>query len=161
MPWSKESKQLTKAFYQSVINHLAENINPELMELDMRIKDEFLKSNFTKRQRVIMTMIYTLSYGLRKNTAIMPKLQNFELAGISKKKIKNELDQLVAKNVITWEREGRGMNYFQINDPDLWEADYHDGYNNRISQELLFLNLEHSGFDTKPVKNAIKEEELV
>jgi hypothetical protein len=104
------------------------------------IRSEMIKRDLTKRQYNILATIFILSY--MKDYAIIPKLMDFELSGVSKTLIKKELDKLVEMSVITWDKCN---NHFSINDPMVWDAPYHYGYSNQRAEELFQLNLNQIG----------------
>lgn len=115
------------------------------------LQTEMFKRNLTKRQRSIVSFISVLSTFYSKEKAIIPKLMDFELAGISKTHCGAELEKLEKMKVITWDRES---NEFGILDPSGWEAPINAGYNKDRARELFFLNLNHAGIE---VERIIKE----
>jgi len=58
---------------------------------EMIIRNEIMKHDFTKRQLNIMTFIANHSFAFMKDFAVVPKLKDFELCGVSVKHIKDEL----------------------------------------------------------------------
>jgi hypothetical protein len=110
----------------------------------LSVRTEMLKRDLTKRQVNIIHFIYALSY--IKDYAIIPKLQDFELCGISKTLIKKELEKLININVITWKKE---ENYFRLNEISEWNAPYHYGYNSVRAGELFEMNVKLVDFDNK------------
>jgi hypothetical protein len=159
MEWTNVSRERIKTFYTELFD---KNRNKdELLVKDILIRAEILKRNFTKRQLTILSLIVTFSFLYGKETALIPKLKDFELTGLSATKIKDELTKLVEMNIITWER-GKDTNEFSINDPCEWKAAYHSTYNDIRASELFFLNLKHAGvtLDIDSIKEkAITEEE--
>jgi hypothetical protein len=131
--------------------------SPEFVGKELLIRSEILKRDFTKRQVNIVFMIFTFSFAYGKENALIPKLADFELCGVSKTLIKKELEKLEEIKVLTWDRD---TNEFEINSPLIWEAPYHYGYSDIRSQELFLLNLKHANIDIDEIVNAIKEEDL-
>ncbi|MFD0868796.1 replication protein [Paenibacillus residui] len=119
-------------------------VNPQPEDAHIRINSEIhreiIKRKFTQRQRDIIDFILTLSWGCgSKPSALIPKLKDFELCGVGKNHIKNELEILESKRVIFWDRE---MNLFQINKHyDQWEIEIIGKYNKEKMNELISLNL--------------------
>lgn len=119
-------------------------VNPQPEDAHIRINSEIhreiIKRKFTQRQRDIIDFILTLSWGCgSKPSALIPKLKDFELCGVGKNHIKNELEILESKRVIFWDRD---MNLFQINKHyDQWEIEIIGKYNKVKMNELISLNL--------------------
>lgn len=101
------------------------------------LRAEILKRDFTKRQHNIVTMIYDLSNVLGKEYAVIPMLQDFELCGVSKTKIKEELLKLEAMHVIDWNKE---KNHFSLQKTDEWLVGCHQGANEVRAVELMSIN---------------------
>ena len=80
------------------------SVNPQPTDAHIRISHaihrELIRRKFTQRQRDILDFILTLSWGCRKPSAIIPQLKDFELCGVRKNHIRNELQQLVKAGVI-------------------------------------------------------------
>jgi hypothetical protein len=146
MPWSNHAHERVTAFYSEALKGIEKKKldNPHLFIQQMLIHGEMLKRDFTKRQMNIICAILTLSYLLGKETAIVPKMRDWEIVGISKVKIRQELTQLVKMDVLHWEEEG---NVFRIKDIREWKAKYHNGYNDERANELFALNIKDSGID--------------
>ena len=145
MLWAKLSHDRMQSVYLQIFDEIiVKNHNPELATREVFIRAEILKRNFSKRQLTILAFIGTFSYMYGKESAIIPKLKDFEIAGISITKIADELKKLEGMNVITWYR-GKDTNEFSINDPREWQADYHSIYNDIRSRELFLLNLKDAG----------------
>ena len=102
----------------------------------LAIRAEAIIRDFTKRQVNILELIHICSYV--KDFAILPKLQDFEICGISKTLIRKELEKLEELNVISWKRD---ENFFRIKEPNYWNAPYHSGYNNYRAGEIFELNM--------------------
>jgi hypothetical protein len=162
MPWAKQTHERIMTVYKEIIEKVAvKDRNMELAVNELLVRAEILKRDFTKRQLVIMSYIITFSYFYGKESALIPKLKDFSLAGISPTKVKDELVKLEEMQVITWVR-GKGYNEFSINDPREWKAEYHSSYDDARSKELFFLNLKHAGvsFDLDAIKEkAMTEDE--
>jgi hypothetical protein len=162
MPWAKLSFERIQTIYPKLLDELFEaRRKPNLIAMEVLIRAEILKRNFSKRQLTILSFIVTFSFQYGKESALIPKLKDFQIAGISPTKVKDELTKLVEMNVITWER-GKDTNEFSINDPRDWTVTYHSTYNDIRSRELFFLNLKHAGvtFDLDAIKDkAITEDE--
>lgn len=120
----------------------------ELAIFEMMVRASILRHKFTKRQLVILEFIMTLSFEFQKRDALIPKLQDFELAGVSKKKITEELKKLLDMNVINWDKE---MHLFSIVDPRGWDTPYNAGYNQDRARDLFYLNMVEAGIDIQPL----------
>lgn len=157
MSWVELSYDEKIEIYKEIFKEQIESPrNPDLAIFDMMVNASILQHDFTKRQLVIIKFIMTLSFGFQKREALIPKLQDFELAGISKKKIKDELKKLIDMNVVNWNKD---ENLFSITDPRKWDTvPYNVGYNIPRSRELFYLNIVHAGIDIKPLLQ--KREEL-
>jgi hypothetical protein len=157
MPWAKVAYERTNKVYKDL---LSEPITELRKDLDLTVKEllvrtEILKHDFTKRQLSILMLIITLSYIYGKEYAVIPKLQDFELTGISKKHIKSELTKLIEMNVIEWIKEN---NLFRIQEPRFWvNAPYNSGYNDRRGRDLFLLNLRHAGIDTTKIEEKLNK----
>lgn len=121
------------------------SVNPQPTDAHIRISHEIhrelIRRKFTQRQRVIIDFILTLSWGCGKPSAIIPMLKHFELCGIRKNHIRNELTSLVELNVMIWEES---LNIFQINKHyDRWKVEYVDKFEPSKMNDLISLNLEN------------------
>jgi hypothetical protein len=132
--------------YGSIIDEVqAKNNDVNLIMKEMLVRAESLKRDFTKRQMNIIGFIFTFSFAYGKEWALIPKMKDFEIAGISSVKIRNEIDQLIEMGVVNWNQEEM---LFSINDPREWHgAPYHSTYNDVRSRELFVLNVQHAGID--------------
>ena len=160
MPWAKHTHERILTVYKEIVEEYAlKNRNMDLAINEMLIRAELLKRDFTKRQLVILSYIITFSYFYGKESALIPKLKDFSLAGISPTKIKDELTKLEEMHVIKWDK-GKDYNEYRINDPREWTAAYHSNYDDRRSKELFFLNLKHAGadFDLDAMKKEVVPE---
>jgi hypothetical protein len=145
MPWAKLTRERIETVYKELFDKIVmKERSLELSIKEVMIRTEILKRDFSKRQLTILSVILTFSYFYGKESAWIPKLKDFSIAGVSPTKIKDELTKLVDMNVITWYR-GKDTNEFEINDPTEWKTPYHSGYDDRRSRELFFLNLKHAG----------------
>lgn len=158
MPWAKHTYERTVKVYKEVLKDILENHHHDIdmTAKELLIRAEILKHDFTKRQMIILMFIITFSFNYGKEWAYIPKLQDFEIAGISKRKIKNEIDKLLEMNVIEWNKE---ENLFRLQEPRFWDAPYNYGYNDDRSRELFLLNLQHAGFDVSPIIQRLKNME--
>jgi hypothetical protein len=159
VPWAKNSYNRTVHVYKEVLQDVLINHQKDidLIVKELLIRGEILKHDFTKRQLTILMFLITFSFNYGKDYAFIPKLQDFEIAGVSKKHIKAELEKLLDMNVITWSKE---ESLFAINEPRLWtDCPYNAGYNDDRSQELFMINLKHAGIDVTPIIQKLKEME--
>lgn len=155
MPWSKSSERNIEA-YNEIIKELftTRRKSLDLVAVEQLVRGNILKYNFTKRQMNILLFIVTFSFNLTKEWAYIPRLSDFEVAGISKFKIKDEINKMMDMNVIEWNQE---ENLFRVKEPRFWSVPLNMGYKDQRSRELFLLNLEHGGFDTKHVEKKFKE----
>ena len=117
--------------------------NPQPTDAHLRIShaisEELMMRDFTKRQRSILDFILRLSWGCGKKQAIIPKMQDFEICGVARTKIKDELNYLVNARVIEWEKE---MNLFSFSkNYDTWKISIVPNYNKERLTELVHINL--------------------
>lgn len=118
----------------------------------MMVRSDITKRNFTKRQQNILMFICNYSFTFGKESAIIPQLQDFEVCGISKTKVREELEKLLEMNVIKWDRES---NRFSVIDPNDWSAPFHSGYKDMRTQEIFIVNSRDAGISlSKIIKNA-------
>jgi phage replication O-like protein O len=104
--------------------------------------DEVIRRDFSKRQKDIIDFIWRLSYGCQKKTAYIPKLVYFELCGIGRNHIKEELQYLESCRVIFWDREEKT---FEVNkDHEQWQVSPVKGWKEFKFDELLHLNMQKS-----------------
>lgn len=150
MPWAHLTFERMKSVYSELIKiiHEGKHMSVEISAMETLIRAEYAKRDFTKRQCKIIAMIFTFSYPFGKEWAVIPKMRDFELCGISKIKIRNEINQLIEMGVVEWKPE---EHMFKINDPRKWTAPYHGGYNDERSRELFFINLKHANIDITPI----------
>lgn len=156
MPWAHMTHERMLTVYSKLIEDIQSGKHKS-MEFTIRetlVRTEFLKRDFTKRQLKILSMIFTFSFQYGKEWALIPKMRDFELAGVSKIKIRSEINKLVELNVLNWNQE---ENLFRINDPREWEAPYHSGYSDDRSRELFFLNLKHAKINVESILKSLGE----
>lgn len=133
----KLSDNVNQIYLSSIRRHYQEATDDELTK-EMNIRKEITRRKFTKRQLNILYIIYELSYPYRKEKALIPRLQDFELCGVSKTKIREELDKLVELNVIG---EETSFGLYWINNPREWNVKRHKSHTAKRSEELVILNL--------------------
>ncbi|QAS52831.1 replication protein [Halobacillus litoralis] len=103
------------------------------------IIDEVIRRDFSKRQTAILHMIWRLSYGCNKKSAVIPKLKDFALCGVSKQNVTSELEHLETCRVIYWDRS---TNEFTFNkDYEKWIITPRKGWKMEQFKEILRLNL--------------------
>lgn len=136
---NKDVEEVMTCVDELVKHHF--NISDNYLSNELLIRSEILKRNFTKRQTNIIIFIFSLSFPYGKKSALIPKLQDFEVCGVTKTKIKEELEKLEILNVIDWDRE---LHLFSIKFPYHWNAPYHAGASRERSLELLDLNKKHA-----------------
>lgn len=145
MPWARKLHDHMDLFMKSLSKIGANKLeNLDLPRREFLVRVEVLRRDFTKRQMNIVTMIFSFSLYLGKEKAIVPKMRDFEITGVSKDKIRGELTQLVEMNVLDWNKE---ENSFRLKDPREWNVKYHSGYNDSRAQEIFILNLKDAGID--------------
>jgi hypothetical protein len=154
MNWAGDTQGRFMKVYKGIIDEHYKSVSDDITFRELLVRAEILKRDFTKRQKNIIWMIFTFSFPYGKYHAVIPKLKDFELCGVSKTKIKEELNRLVELNVLSWDE---GLNKFEIKSPVEWEAPYHYGYNDPRSVELFILNLKDSGVDITPILEGLKE----
>jgi hypothetical protein len=156
MPWAKMTHDRMNGVYHKLLEdiHSGKHKTMDFTIKEMLVRAEFLKRDFTKRHLKILSMIFTLSFQYGKEWALIPKMRDFELAGISKVKIRSEIDQLIEMNVIEWNQK---ENTFRITNPLGWTAPYHNGYSDERSRELFFLNLKHANINVDDILKSLGE----
>jgi hypothetical protein len=142
------------AAYEGIVQEVQDKRNHidniDLLLKEQLIRVEILKRDFTKRQMNILGFILVLSMAYGKEWAVIPRMKDFELAGISSIKIRSEIDQLVEKGVIKWNQE---ENLFSITNPREWTTKHHSGYSDSRIREVFIVNLKHSGVDFEKLKS--------
>lgn len=135
--------------------------NPQLENGHTRIAneiwDEVIRRNFSKRQKDIIQFIWRLSYGCQKRIAIIPKLKDFSICGITPNHVKEELTYLVQSKVIFWNRM---TNEFEFNkDYDLWQINPVKGWEELRFRELIRLNIAEKGTSQKRNFSHLEDED--
>jgi hypothetical protein len=138
-------RRMSSEAYQELIQYFNVNRSPEILELELLVRAEILKRDFTKRQVNIILMIFTFSYPYGKSSAIIPQQKDWELCGVSKTLIKKEIQKLVDLDVITYNKDEEE---YSINSPLIWSAPYHHGYSDERSKELFLINIKHAGINS-------------
>ncbi len=117
--------------------------NPQPTDAHIRIahsiSEEIMMRDFTKRQRSILDLVFRLSWGCGKKSAIIPRQKDFEVVGIGESKIRQELNWLVSANVLSWNKETNELSF--LKDFDRWSVSLVPGYNRIRFNELLHKNL--------------------
>lgn len=120
--------------------------NPQPSDAHLRIahsiQEEIMMRDFTKRQRSILDLILRLSWGCGKKIATITRQKDFELVGIAKTKIKEELNWLVNARVITWTKTNNEYSFNK--DYDSWKVSIVPGYNRQRLNELIHININSS-----------------
>lgn len=157
MPWGKDVYENTLSLYRDMLedSYLKLRNDSELSTKELLVRINIFKHDFTKRQLNILSFIVTMSYLCGKHFAIIPKLIDFQVAGISLSKAKIELVKLEEMNVIKWDRD---ENIFEICDPKRWTVPFNVEYNSDRNSQLLRLNLKHTGFDMLPLIKQLTRE---
>lgn len=132
--------------------------NPQIENGYIRIAneiwDEVIRRNFSKRQKDILLFIWRLSYGCQKKYAVIPKMKDFEICGVSATQIKPELEYLEQCQVLKWDRENKT---FEINkDYERWQINPVKGWDKERFDNLIRFNLAKDSQNMK--KNFIKRE---
>src|SRR5690554_3134920 len=96
-----------------------------------------MQTDFTKRQRKILDLIIRMSYGCQKKYALL-RPTDFELVGVLRTHIKQELQKLVAANVLIIDGEKIRIN----NDPDQWLINKAKRFSQDKYTKVLRRNLE-------------------
>lgn len=107
-------------------------------EVWVKCVENVLCRDFTKRQLKIVWNIMVLSFHVQKIECYIPTLSSFETIGVSRHKIKNELEKLEEANVINWNRNEM---IFKINtEYDSWKVEFSTEYSPSKFKKLLDLN---------------------
>lgn len=157
MPWAKIYERNVEA-YQTILEDLIpkRRKSMDLIVKEQLIRGNLLKHNFTKRQWIIIMFVLSFSFNHAKEWAYIPRLVDFEVAGISKFKIKAEIDKLLEMGILEWKQE---EHLFRIQEPKFWRAPLNMGYKEQRGRELYMLNLRHAGIDTTDIEEKIKKME--
>lgn len=132
-------KRYETGFYDSFID-ICLNRSKEITMKQLMVGVETCRRDLTKRQLKIIQMISMFCFMYGKDSCVIPKLMDFQLAGISKTVVNEELRDLEKMGVITWIKEP-DRNIFSINDIVSWKAPYHDHYSEPRAYELFVDNL--------------------
>ncbi|MDR4436218.1 replication protein [Bacillus tequilensis] len=151
--WSYETYEKIDRVYKGIVEDYYMNRSPDIVALEMHVSREMLKRDFTKRQLKIITFIYTFSFPYNKEAALIKNMQDFELCGVSKTKISEELDKLAELRVIEWDK---GTKEFSINDPHYWEVPFNRGVSDTRYQQMFIENLDHAGVDISTVISRLR-----
>jgi hypothetical protein len=134
MPWFTGTKNRVL----SIITTVYKNRDVHEIVDHLVINSEIIKRDFSKRQQKIILFIKMLSFPFGKTWAVIPNMQDFELCGINKTVVNEELKKLVELNVLSWDKVG---NRFSIREPHGWLVSYHTGYNDARAGDVFTLNL--------------------
>lgn len=115
--------------------------NPQPTDAHIRIThklwEQIMTSKFTERQIRPVLLIFRLSWGCGKKTAIIPRQADFEVVGVGKCHIKGILSWLQEAKVIT-----RNGNEYSINENhDQWRVSRALEYTHIRVTDLVSLNL--------------------
>ncbi|MGR9527640.1 replication protein (plasmid) [Priestia megaterium] len=100
--------------------------------------DTFCSRDFTKRQANILFFLLSFTVHTKNLTTHIPTLKDFEHCGVSPTKIKDELEFLVDKHVIFWDK---GKMNFTINPyADQWNIKRFKNYKCERFKYLVELN---------------------
>ena len=139
------SKNTKKRYESGLYDNFIEIVNnrpSEIVKKHLMVAVTMLRRDLTKRQLNIIQLISMLSLLYGNETCIMPKLQDFEMCGVSKTLVNKELTKLVDLGIITWVKENN-TNIFSINDITEWKAPHHYGYSETRATEIYGLNLRY------------------
>jgi hypothetical protein len=134
MPWLEGTKNRAL----SIIRKVYKNRDIHEIADHLVVNSEIIKRDFSKRQQKIILFIKLLSFPYGKSCAIIPNMQDFELCGISKTVVREELTKLIELNVLSWDKT---RNRFSIREPHNWLVPYHTGYNDVRAEQIFSLNL--------------------
>ncbi|NGP58183.1 replication protein [Paenibacillus thiaminolyticus] len=125
------------------------------------IWDEVIRRDFSKRQKDILFFIWRLSYGCQKRAAYIPQMKHFELCGVSRTKVKDELIYLEKCRVLIWDQVNK---LFEINkDYENWYISLVKTWDEHEFEELISMNLSQKKFPKRepgiPEKGTLDEED--
>ena len=127
--------RLRKAYPENPCTLVLGSVNR--MMVAHTILEQIMVSDFTKRQLSILLFILRLSWGCGKKEAIIPLQNDFEIVGVGKGHIKNELDWLIEAKVIA-----RNENRYSFNkDYDQWRVSRAREYTRDKVTKMVTLNL--------------------
>ncbi|MCY7861086.1 replication protein [Bacillus haynesii] len=142
--WSSELYSLIEQRHLDFLINTNGERSPEVIAHELGVTTEILKRDFTKRQLNMIAFICIFSFPYNKKTAVIRNMQDFELCGVSKTKVRDELNKLCELNVILWDKDSKE---FSINDPKYWEVPFHNNYSDKRYQQMFIENLDHAGVD--------------
>ena len=103
-----------------------------------RVMEAIMLRDFSKHQRKILDLIYRLSYGCNKASAVIPRQRDFEIVGIYENDVKREILWLEASKIIHKE----GSNYYFNTQFEEWQVSRVRKFDPSRLSELLSMNLE-------------------
>lgn len=119
------------------MNENSQNDHMFRQDMDVWIAN-YICRNFTKRQLKIIELIYILGMEKKSLECYIPTLSSFEILGVNRTKIRNELEKLEADKVIFWNRDKMT---FRINpDTDQWKIPMNKNHTSDRIQRLIDLN---------------------
>lgn len=146
MSWVLEGYENLPQKQKEVLKEIHERQYQRGMEsffLEYQIRTAMLRRDFTKRQMNILLFICYYSFDYGKEWALIPKIRDFENAGIIANKVRYELSKLEEMNVIEWNQE---ENLFRIKEPSVWkDVPFNSGFSHDRSKEIRVLNAIHAG----------------
>ena len=98
----------------------------------------FCCQNFKKRQANIMAFLLRLSIESGSPKVHVPLLKDFEICGVSRTKIRYELEELEKSNVILWDRDDMSILINPVASD--WRIKPHSKLNVNRLQQLIDLN---------------------
>lgn len=114
------------------------------------IWDEVIRRDFTKRQKDILFFIWRLSYGCQKRAAYIPQMKQFELCGVARTKVKDELLYLQKCRVLIWDQNNK---LFEINkDYENWYISLVKTWDEQEFEELISMNLSQKKFPKRELE---------
>jgi hypothetical protein len=119
------------------------------------LQDEILRRNFSKRQQNIILFILRLSYGTGQKDCLISKYNRFEIAGIDKSDVKNELKYLRTCKVLNWDEDSM---IFSVNkNYDVWQVNPNKKWDEDKFKELIHENLNRRKVGKTPTNEPIQE----
>lgn len=107
------------------------------MRLPLNVLDEMVTRQFTDPQRRVLELIQRLSWGCGQEWAHIPHQKDFEVVGIKKNHIKDQLDWLTDAKVI--DREGE---FYRVNPTfEQWRVSRVQGFRSDRMSKLVHQNL--------------------
>lgn len=100
--------------------------------------ESVISRDFSKRQLKILGFLFMFMLNNKCLECYVPTLNSFESAGITRSKIRHEIEKLEEANILSWERTNM---IFKFNtDIENWKIELiTNGKSNRI-QQILILN---------------------